>query len=227
MPEMNPRQYEEMVAEYYRVKGYSVELTAYTNDYGVDCLACRDGERIAVQAKMYGKGIRAVNRKMLMELYGAMRYFDCHRAVLVTDGELLSDAWEVAAKLSIEVVHLKPIEIAIPLPIEDDRSFERIWSEHVIPMAGKTIFRENGQSNTIVEVDWSGLKRITSNGRSQKIPIEVFRSAINQLRATGKVERRQINNEFAGRASSGICLILSNVPFIRYDSQSSSLVWRD
>lgn len=94
-------------------------------------------------------------------------------------------------------------------------------------LIGKTLFRKNGTSNRILDVDWSGVKRVTSNGRIQKIPIEVFRFAVNQLRRHGKVTRSQINNEFPGRASSGICLILSQVPAIAYDVRLASLVWSD
>jgi restriction system protein len=223
---MNPRQYEEMVAEYFRRKGYSVELTCYTNDYGVDCFASRDGERIAVQAKMYGHGMRSVNRKMMMELRGAMHFFDCNRAALVTNGLVHSDAWVVAAKLGIEVIELEALTGPYPRDTEDDRSFEGIWTGHIMPLAGQTLTRSSGKSNTILEVDWSGIKRITSNGRIQKIPIEIFRFAVNQLREHGNVKKALINDEFPGRASAGICLILCQVPSIEYDSASSSLVWR-
>jgi HJR/Mrr/RecB family endonuclease len=33
---MTPRQFEEYVCDHYRSQGYQVELTSYTNDYGVD-----------------------------------------------------------------------------------------------------------------------------------------------------------------------------------------------
>lgn len=224
-PDMNPRQYEEMIAAHFRRKGYAAQLTPHSNDYGVDCIAERPGERIAIQAKMYGRGLRAVNRKTIMELRGAMHYFDCNKAILVTDGELLRDAWQVAAKLGVEVMCMEaPAQPALESP-PDDATFEAIWTKHILPLAGKKLARENGKSNTILEVDWSGVKRLTSSGRRQKISIEIFRYAVNKLLMQGHIRRACINDEYPERASSGICLILSQVPTIRYDKRSASLVW--
>lgn len=36
---MTPKQFEELVCEYFRNKGYKVEATSYSNDYGVDVFA--------------------------------------------------------------------------------------------------------------------------------------------------------------------------------------------
>jgi hypothetical protein len=226
LPSMTPSQYEAMVAEYFRQKGYQVELTSYTNDYGVDCFASRGNERIAVQAKMYGRGTRSVNRMMVMELCGAMHYFDCTKAMLVTDGNLLPDAWQVAEKLGIEVVSLPALQDAGWQPTADDRpSFDNVWQKYIVPLKGRTLERATGKSNTIVSVDWTGVKRITSTGQTQKIKIEIFRATITKLLTEGKVPKEWINDHYPGRASSGICLILSQVPEIQWDSQSKSLLW--
>ncbi|HNP49532.1 MAG TPA: restriction endonuclease, partial [Bacteroidia bacterium] len=67
-------------------------------------------------------------------------------------------------------------------------------------------------TNKIVKVDWGGIERITSNGNKSKIKIEIFRQAVNQLFRTGKITREEINLDYSKRASSGIVLILSQVP---------------
>lgn len=41
-----------------------------------------------------------------MQLYGAMAYRDCTKAVLATDRECMADAVEVANKLGIEILYL-------------------------------------------------------------------------------------------------------------------------
>jgi len=79
-----------------------------------------------------------------------------------------------------------------------------------MPLEGNTIKRTNGTTNRILTVDWSGIERITSNGRKQKIGIEIFKKTINYLLKNGEVTRAYINEEYKGRASSGIILILSN-----------------
>ena len=81
-----------------------------------------------------------------------------------------------------------------------------------MPLAGKTLTRDNGKTNRIVNVDWSGIERITSNGKHQKIGIEIFRFTMDRLFTTGRITRDEINQNYAKRASSGIVLILSQAP---------------
>ena len=47
-----------------------------------------------------------------MQLYGAMVYRDCTKAVLATDRECMADAVEVANKLGIEILYLNGNEDA-------------------------------------------------------------------------------------------------------------------
>lgn len=55
---MTPREFEQFVAQHYREKGYDVETTPYSGDYGVDVIAQKGEERIAIQVKMYGNSAR-------------------------------------------------------------------------------------------------------------------------------------------------------------------------
>ena len=66
---MNPRQFEELVCEYFRKQGYEAKTTSYSGDYGIDVFATKGKEKIAVQVKMYGDSTRKINRQMVMELY--------------------------------------------------------------------------------------------------------------------------------------------------------------
>ena len=79
-----------------------------------------------------------------------------------------------------------------------------------MPLEGKTLFRDKNKSNKILKVNWSGVERITSNGKKQNIKIEIFKRSINHLINEGSITRKYINDEYPGRASSGIILILSN-----------------
>lgn len=216
-----PTQYEHFVAEYFKAKGYTVKVTPVSNDYGIDVILTKGAEKIAVQAKMYGGTSRKVNRKCLMELHGAKSLFDCSKAIIVTDGDIQDDAKEVAYKLDIDIVYL-PFAPSIakkePSDINEERipvgqfSFDSIWSEYVLPLKGKTIIGETGLANKIVKADFSGVTRITKNGKSNTIPIEPFKWAINRILTKGSVTRDEINQEFVGRLSSGTILILSQIP---------------
>jgi len=213
---MLPEQYEKYVAEYFKKNGYQVKLTSFTNDYGVDIFATKNSLMYAIQVKMFGNTARKINRKMVMELQGAKDYFDCDYAVFVTDGEILRDAKEVSEKLGIDIVYL-PTDNSISFNYKNELNFDMIWKNYIIPLQGKTIYRENGESNVITKVDWGGLERVTSNNKTQTINIEIFKQTINHLIEYGCITRKKINEEYSKRASSGIVLILSQVPFIELD----------
>jgi restriction system protein len=225
---MTPKQFEEYVCELFIRKGYKSETTPFCSDYGVDVFAVKGKEKIAIQAKMYGGTSRKINRQMVMELEGAKKYFDCTKAVIATDGLLLDDAKQVADKLQIEVLYLSKIV----LPAKSTKknaivTFEKIWDLHIIPLKGKKLMRSNGEFNEIVKVDWSGIERITSTGKKGKIKIEIFKYAVDKLLSDGRISRDEINQNYVGRASSGVILILSQVPFFKHCVNPSGLAYTE
>ncbi len=222
---MRPYEFEQLVCEHFRSRGYRAKATAASGDYGVDVFAEKGDEKVAVQVKMYGGTTRKVNRQTMMELYGAAAYFDCTKAVLATDGETLADAKEVAHKLGIEILFIQPDkQDSIPrVPSSEGSLADIVWEKYIMPLAGKTLTRDNGKTNHIINVDWSGIERITSNGKLQKIGIEIFRFAIDRLFATGSITRDEINQNYAKRASSGIVLILSQAPCFRLVKRPAGL----
>jgi len=221
---MTPKQFEDLVCEHFRNKGYKAEATSYSNDYGVDVFAIKGKEKIAVQAKMYGGGTRKINRQMVMELHGAKDYFDCTKAVIATDGILLADAIEVADKLKIEVLNIDSSVLPTSKKkSSSDKTFDSIWEKYIIPLQGKTLTRDSGETNEIVKVNWSEVERLTSKGSKGKIKVEIFKQAINKLLADGSITRDYINQHYVGRASSGVILILSQVPFFKLTDNPTGL----
>jgi len=213
---MNPKQFEELVCQHFRRHGYKAEATSYSGDYGIDVFATKGKEKIAIQVKMYGGGTRKINRQMMMELHGAKDYFNCTKAIMATDGNLMPDALEVAEKLQIEILKINPAQDYSEKKGKSPKhSFESIWEGHIIPLQGKVLSRKNGESNKITKVDWSEVQRITSNGKKSRIKIEIFKLAIKKLLMDGYVTRDWINQNYSGRASSGIILILSQVPIFK------------
>lgn len=213
---MTPDQYEKFVANYFREKNFKVRETSYTNDYGVDVFAEKGGEKIAIQAKMYGDSSRKINRQMVMEFYGAKDYFDCDTGIIVTDGEIIDNAQVVAEKLGIEVLFLSPSNADFE---REKSNFDIIWDNYIKPLEGKTIYRENGKTNKIIRVDSGCIERETSNGNKQKIDIEIFKKTINHILSFGSITRQKINEEYSKRASSGITLILTQLPMFRLNKE--------
>jgi hypothetical protein len=222
---MTPKEYESFVCARFSQEGYKTELTSYNNDYGIDAFAYKDTEKIGIQVKMFGHTTRKVNRQMVLELHGSKDLFNCTKAVLVTDGQIIDNAKEVADKLGIEILFIEPDEKLFDKPQPGSKNqFDLIWDKYIKPLEGNKLIRENGKSNKIINVDWSGIERITSNGKRQRIKIEIFRLAINKILSEGSITRDFINQEYKDRASSGIILILSQVPFFDFYDNPSRIV---
>jgi hypothetical protein len=97
---------------------------------------------------------------------------------------------------------------------EQRLDFDAIWSVWVVPLAGQRISGFNGLTNDIVKVDDKGVVRVSRNGLASRIPLEPFRWTIDKVLGGKTVERKEINEEFPHRYSSGILLVLEQVkPF--------------
>lgn len=90
---------------------------------------------------------------------------------------------------------------------------------------GKLHHATQGQ-NRIIDVDWTKVTRITSTGNKGKIEIEPFKEAIKILLEEGEITREYINQNYSKRVSSGIVLILSQVPFFKKDENPSRLTFK-
>jgi len=222
---MTPKRFEEITASYFRGMGYYVITTPASHDYGADVFAENEKERFAIQCKMYGGSARKVNRAAIMQLHGVKDYFDCTGAVLATDGVLMPDATLVAEKLGISIVN--PLnEVIISKSEEAGLSFfDNVWKSYIMPLTGKTISRDNGQINQILKVDWSGIERISSKGKKGFIGIEIFKLTVDRLEKAGYITRDEINQQYDKRASSGIVLILSQIPFFQTTTRPSGLIY--
>lgn len=91
---MDGRQFEERLAAHFRQQRYEVDLTPYRGDFGADLILARDGVRTAVQAKRWKGhvGIGAVQ-----EIVGAKGYYQCQRALVVTNSSFTQAAQQLAA----------------------------------------------------------------------------------------------------------------------------------
>lgn len=101
--------------------------------------------------------------------------------------------------------------------------FDAIWSTWVVPLSGRTISGMNGLTNDIVKVDSGGVTRISRNGLPSRIPIDPFQWAVRRIGAAGSVSRQEINDEFPHRYSSGVQLILEQVPLFEVSGRPARI----
>lgn len=95
---MTPSAFERAVAAWFARDGWIVEHRGRSGDRGIDVMAFRGGESIAVQCKRYGER-GTVSPAQLRELYGAAVAAGATRALLITTGRVSHAATEWAETL--------------------------------------------------------------------------------------------------------------------------------
>ena len=99
---MNGYEYEQACAEYLRKKGFKdVRVTQASRDQGADIIARRKKEKYAFQCKYYST---PVGNKAVQEVYAAATFYDCDRAVVMTNATFTSGAVELAETLGVELM---------------------------------------------------------------------------------------------------------------------------
>lgn len=91
---VHPRKFEEVVASAFRGLGYETELTAYSNDGGIDVIMYGpDGKKIGVQVKRHrGK----ISVEQIRSFLGALIVNGCVKGYFVTSSSYQSGAHDLA-----------------------------------------------------------------------------------------------------------------------------------
>jgi restriction system protein len=225
---ITPDEFEKIIAEEFQDKGYKVELTPKSYDYGVDIIAENKVDRVAIQVKMYEA--REVNYKDIMYLFAGMHYYKCGKAILVTQGTLDSKAKEAAKKLSVDFREdYQPTinkEKKETMRIKSISDFETIWSTFVVPLQGQEIYTGTGKRNKIIKVTGDFLYRESSTGEKSKIEKEIFKLTFHRLKEQGELTRQEINTEYSKRGSAIITAVFGQIPFIKIvEKPVIKLVW--
>lgn len=99
----NGYEYERYVAWWLSGRGcHDIRITPSSGDYGADIICYdRRGVKCAVQCKYYSKpvGYRAVE-----EALGAMHYYGCGRAIVVTNNVFTRQAIDAAKRTGVELM---------------------------------------------------------------------------------------------------------------------------
>ncbi|MDO9542139.1 MAG: restriction endonuclease [Kiritimatiellia bacterium] len=85
--------FEKLAGSLLRQQGYKVGNMRASNDYGVDLIANKDKERIAVQVK---RSKNKIARKAISDAVAGMKYYNCTKAMVVTNSEFTENAREFA-----------------------------------------------------------------------------------------------------------------------------------
>lgn len=95
-----------------------------------------------------------------------------------------------------------------------DRVINTIYDKCILNLKGKTLTNTQG-TNKIIEVNQVEVKRITINNKVNRIKSQTIKEALRIVIEKKSVTRKEIYDTFLRRNSSGIVLILAEIPFIR------------
>lgn len=96
------RQFEHLVGEAFRRRGYSVEDTGLGADGGIDLILRRDGKRTLVQCKQWKQ--QQVGVKVVREMYGLLAHHDADEVKIASLGAYTREAEQFAAGKPIELI---------------------------------------------------------------------------------------------------------------------------
>lgn len=223
---MNPDDFENSVSQHYKSLGFVIQQTPKSKDYGVDIIAEKGDDRIAIQVKMYDA--RVVNYKEVMYLFAGSEHYNCNKSILLSSGIVSDEAKSEAQKLNVEIIenwHPKIPDLKQNGSINENQksankeeyelNFSDIWEKYIVPLRGQTVLTVTGKENYISDVNWSYLERISSNNKTSKIKIEIFKNCFHILIEKSKITRDEINHLYPGRASAIIFAVLSKILFFR------------
>ncbi|MDD4866966.1 MAG: restriction endonuclease [Mycobacterium sp.] len=105
--------FEGYVATRLRRAGWRVTLTPAVGDYGVDLIAEKDGQCVAVQCKRYGKsvGVAAVQ-----QVVSGSRHHGCTRSIVVSNQEFTSAAKQLAYTHGCQLIGRRVLQSWVPAP---------------------------------------------------------------------------------------------------------------
>lgn len=98
---MTGREFEEYLRVLFRERGYQVQLTPTTGDYGADLILSINNQKIVVQAKRYKKN---VGLKAVQEISTAKNHFKADECWVVTNSYYTEPAKKLAASNRVRLV---------------------------------------------------------------------------------------------------------------------------
>jgi len=97
-----PHDFEKFVCDLFSKIGYNAGLTPSTGDYGVDVVAKKEGNTIAIQVKKYKEG-NMVGAQMVQQTLGAMWKVKADQSIIITTSGFTVYAEEQAREAPIEL----------------------------------------------------------------------------------------------------------------------------
>lgn len=103
---MTGTQFEYFLKLLYKQKGYKVETTKVTGDFGADLVMTKDGKKIVVQAKRYNS---RVGIKAIQEVASSIAFYKADEGWAITNSEFTDAAIELSKSNNIKIIERKEL----------------------------------------------------------------------------------------------------------------------
>jgi hypothetical protein len=106
--ELDGLEFEKAVRFLYKERGYNAEITQASGDFGVDVIATKGQEKLAIQAKRY---TGSVGVKAVQEVASGAFYYTATKAIVITNSYYTPQAKELADKLGVDLINRKRLAL--------------------------------------------------------------------------------------------------------------------
>lgn len=103
---MSGRMFEEFLQALLKAKGYYVQLTPESGDYGADLILSTKGKKIIVQAKRYKKNVGV---KAVQEIATAKSHYKSDECWVITNSFFTEQAKKLASSNKVRLVDRKQL----------------------------------------------------------------------------------------------------------------------
>jgi restriction system protein len=110
---MSGVEFEGYVAARLRRAGWQVRLTPAVGDYGVDLIAEKDGQSVAIQCKRLGKSVGVAAVQQVVS--GALHH-GCTRSLVVSNQEFTTAARQLAYTHRCQLIGRRALQAWVPPP---------------------------------------------------------------------------------------------------------------
>jgi len=97
---MDGKKFEKYLEVLFERLGYKVERTRYIGDYGADLVTQKNGVKTVIQAKRHKN---KVGVKAIQEAVAAKGYYNCDKAMVITNSYFTTQAKELAVKNGVDL----------------------------------------------------------------------------------------------------------------------------
>jgi restriction system protein len=118
---MDGKTFEKCLKVFFEKLGYKVERTKYIGDYGADLVAANKGVKTVIQAK---RCKNKVSIKAVQEAVASKGYYNCDKAMVVTNRYFTNQAKTLASRNKVELWDRK-ILVKNLLKIKEDEGTKR------------------------------------------------------------------------------------------------------